>query len=61
MTGRDHAPDLLANLRDSLRTCPKTAREGRYLLTCCRPVGHDGDCWCSDIRLADDEDGAGDE
>lgn len=49
MTGPDRAvPDLLASLRDSLRTCPKTAREGRYLLTCCRPVGHDGDCWCNE-------------
>ena len=26
--------------------CPKTAREGRYLLTCCRPAGHNGECWC---------------
>lgn len=30
--------------------CPVTAREGRYLLTCCLPAGHDGDCWCNNIR-----------
>ena len=56
MSDRDRAvPDLLANLRGSLRTCPKTAREGRYLLTCCRPEGHDGDCWCRDIQEASGE------
>ena len=42
-------------------TCPKTARTDHYLLTCCRDAGHDGDCWCSDVRVAEDEDGAGDE
>jgi len=27
--------------------CPLAAREGPYLLTCCLPAGHDGDCWCT--------------
>lgn len=38
-----------------MNACPKTAREGRYLLTCCRPEGHDGDCWCDTLTLIDDQ------
>lgn len=35
--------------------CPKTAREGRYQLTCCREQGHDGDCWAATITIDDAE------
>ena len=38
---------------DPVSACPKSAREGRYLLTCCRPEGHTGDCWCNNIREVD--------
>ena len=30
--------------------CPLTAREGPYLLTCCLPAGHHGNCWCNNIQ-----------
>lgn len=46
MVGTDH-------LSPTPRTCPKSAREGRYLLTCCRPENHAGDCWCNNIREVD--------
>ena len=40
---------------NAVSTCPKSAREGRYLLTCCRPEGHTGDCWCNNIREVGDQ------
>lgn len=36
--------------------CPLTAREGPYLLACCLPAGHGGDCWCNNIQTIDQED-----
>lgn len=30
--------------------CSLTSREGPWLLTCCLPAGHDGDCWCTDVQ-----------
>lgn len=33
--------------------CPLTAHEGTYLLTCCLPAGHNGDCWCNNITHVD--------
>lgn len=39
-----------------MTTCPLTAREGPYLLTCCLPAGHHGCCWCADITTIEQED-----
>lgn len=39
-----------------MNPCPLTSREGPYLLTCCLPSGHGGDCWCNNITRIDQED-----